>query len=87
MSSGLHPGAHALVCVGALVAVDAPVPSYVSAVAAAFACGVTKDEIVGALVAVMPVVGVARAVSAAPKLGLALGYDVGVDLEVLRTGV
>ena len=31
----------------------------------------------------MPVVGVARIVSAAPKLGLALGYDVAHALEEL----
>jgi hypothetical protein len=40
---------------------------------------------VGALIAVMPVVGVARVVSAAPNLGLALGYDVGAALEELAS--
>jgi hypothetical protein len=32
----------------------------------------------------LPVVGVARVVSAAPNLGLALGYDVGESLESLE---
>ena len=34
----------------------------------------------------MPVVGVARVVSAAPNLGLAIGYDVGDALETLENG-
>jgi 4-carboxymuconolactone decarboxylase len=45
--------------------------------------GATYDEIVGTLIAVMPIVGVARVVAAAPNLGLALGYDVGEALEVM----
>jgi hypothetical protein len=43
--------------------------------------GATNDEIVGCLIAALPALGVARVVSAAPKLGLALGYDVGSALE------
>lgn len=35
----------------------------------------------GALIAAMPVIGSARVVSAAPKLGLALGYDLDAALE------
>jgi hypothetical protein len=31
----------------------------------------------------MPIVGVARVVSAAPNLGLALGYDVSAALELV----
>jgi hypothetical protein len=34
------------------------------------------------MVAVTPIIGVARAVSAAPNLALALGYDVAEALEV-----
>jgi hypothetical protein len=34
----------------------------------------------------MPVVGVPRVVSAAPNLGLALGYDVGEALETVAPG-
>jgi alkylhydroperoxidase/carboxymuconolactone decarboxylase family protein YurZ len=82
--SGLDPGAHALARVGALIAMDAAPPSYMSAVEAARHAGVTHEEIVGALIAVLPVVGVARVVSAAPNLGLAIGYDVGDALERLE---
>jgi len=82
--SGLEPAVHALVRVGALIAMDAAPPSYMSAVDAAGRAGVTHEEIVGALIAVLPVVGVARVVSAAPNLGLAIGYDVGDALERLE---
>jgi 4-carboxymuconolactone decarboxylase len=84
--AGIDPRAHALVRAGALIAVDAAPPSYMSAVEAALRAGATYEEVVGTLIAVMPVVGVARVVSAAPNLGLAIGYDVGEALEVLENG-
>jgi 4-carboxymuconolactone decarboxylase len=80
-ASGLDPKAHALVTVGALVAMNAAPPSFMSAVESAHVAGVTDEEIVGTLIALMPVVGVTRVVSAAPNLGLALGYDVVAALE------
>jgi alkylhydroperoxidase/carboxymuconolactone decarboxylase family protein YurZ len=82
--STLEPSAHALVRIGALIAMNAAPPSYLSAVEAAGDAGVTHEEIVGALIAVLPVVGAARVVSAAPNLGLALGYDVGDAFEGLQ---
>ena len=45
------------------------------------AAGATADEIVDAVVAVGSTVGSAHLVSAAPKVALALGYDVSADLE------
>jgi alkylhydroperoxidase/carboxymuconolactone decarboxylase family protein YurZ len=80
--SGLEPRVRALVQIGALVAVDAAPPSYMGVVEEAFAAGATPEDIVGSLVVVLPVVGVPRVVSAAPNLGLALGYDVADALEV-----
>ena len=47
----------------------------------ALTAGASIDEIVGTLIAVVPTVGLARAVSAAPELALALGYDVEAALE------
>lgn len=85
-SSRLDPHAHALVRIGALIAMNAAPPSYMSAVEAADEAGVTREEIVGTLIAVLPVVGAARVVSAAPNLGLAIGYDVGEALETLERG-
>jgi alkylhydroperoxidase/carboxymuconolactone decarboxylase family protein YurZ len=79
--SGLEPKPHALARIAALVALDAPMPSYMWAVELAREAGVTDREIVGSLVAVLPAVGATRVVAAAPKLGLALGYDVGQALE------
>jgi alkylhydroperoxidase/carboxymuconolactone decarboxylase family protein YurZ len=49
--------------------------SYLWAVQWALAAGATTDEIVGTLLAVAPVAGVARVVAAAPEVALALGYD------------
>ncbi len=79
----IDPQAHALVRVGALIAVDAAPASYMNAVQAAVDAGASREQIVGTLIAVMPLVGVARVVSAAPNLGLALGYDVAEALEVM----
>ena len=41
----------------------------------------TSDEIVASLEAVTPVTGAARVVQCAPKVALALGYDVDAALE------
>ena len=81
--SGLDAKTHALVQLGALIALDAAPPSYAAAAEAAQAAGATRDEIVGTLIATMPVAGVARVTSAAPQLGLGLGYDVDAGLEQL----
>ena len=80
-ASQLDPKTHALVRLGALVAIDAAPPSYSWTIESGMRCGATAEEIVGVLVAVMPAIGSARVVSAAPKLGLALGYDVDHALE------
>ena len=79
--SGLDSRARALVQIGALVAVDAAPPSYMSVAEEALAAGATREELVGSLIVLIPVVGVPRVVAAAPNLGLALGYDVGDALE------
>jgi alkylhydroperoxidase/carboxymuconolactone decarboxylase family protein YurZ len=80
-ASRLDAKTHSLVRLGALIAIDAAPPSYMWAVESALAHGATNEEIVGVLVAVMPSVGSGRVVSAAPRLSLALGYDVGAGLE------
>ena len=72
-----------LVRIAAIVAVDAAPASFQHAVAHALAAGATRDEIVATLEAVTPVTGAARVVSSAPKLALALGYDVEAALEQL----
>jgi 4-carboxymuconolactone decarboxylase len=79
--SQLDEKTHALVRLGALVAIDAPPPGYMPTIESARRHGASDDEIVGCLIAALPAVGVANVVSAAPKLGLALGYDVNAALE------
>lgn len=81
---GFRPKTQALVRLAALVALDAAPATYQCEVEAALAAGATADDIVGTLVAVAPLIGVARAVSAAPKLGIAIGYDVDAALEKLE---
>jgi 4-carboxymuconolactone decarboxylase len=80
-ASNLDPKTHALVRLGALIALDAPPTAYQASADAALAAGATFDEIVGTLIAVLPAAGVARVTSAAPKLGLGLGYDVESEVE------
>ena len=79
--SCLDPKTHALVRLGASLAIDAAPSSYQAAVEPALAAGASVDEIVETLIAVAPTVGLARVVSAAPELALALGYDVDHAIE------
>ena len=80
-ASGLDQKTHALVRLGALLAIEATVSSYQPNIAMALAAGASVDEIIGTLVAVAPDVGMVRAVAAAPELALALGYDVSAAFE------
>lgn len=57
------------------------VSAFQHTIAHALAAGATIDEIVATLEAVTPVTSAARIVQCAPKVGLALGYDVDADLE------
>ena len=67
IASHLDGKTHALVRLAALIAMDAAPPSYLAAIESAERCSASSDEIVGCLIAVLPAVGVARVVSAAPK--------------------
>jgi 4-carboxymuconolactone decarboxylase len=86
-ASGLDGKTHALVRIAALVAIDATTPSYMEAIRGAQRWGASNEEIVGCLFAIIPAVGMARVVSAAPKVGLALGYDVDAALEAHATPI
>ena len=79
----LDARSRALGRLAALFALDGSVSTYGWATSAALGAGVTSDEIVDLLVATAPLIGSARVVCAAPKLGLALGYDVEADIEGL----
>ena len=83
-ASGLDARTQALARIGALIAVGASTPEYMTPVESGLAAGASVDEIVGVLLAVLPSIGADRVVSAAPKLALALGYDVDEALEQLE---
>jgi len=70
------PRTRALVRLAALLAVDAPAASLQWAVERASATAVSDEEIVGVLLAVGEAIGFARVVSVAPRLALAIGYDI-----------
>jgi 4-carboxymuconolactone decarboxylase len=72
---GLEPRVVALSRIAALAAVGGAEPSFGSLVDAAVSAGATPDEIVDVMVGVIPVVGLPRIVAAAPKVAMALGYD------------
>jgi 4-carboxymuconolactone decarboxylase len=69
----------ALVHLAALLAADASTTSLRWAVELALQSGAEDDEIVDVLVTVAAIVGSARVVAAAPRLALAIGYDIEVE--------
>jgi 4-carboxymuconolactone decarboxylase len=81
--NGLDARTAAVAHVAALVALRAPPPSYRHAVERALAAGASPDDLVDTLKVVAGAVGLARVVSAAPRLSLALGYDIDDALETL----
>jgi 4-carboxymuconolactone decarboxylase len=82
-ASGLDARTHAVIRLGALLALDAPSVSYQWNVDEAFGAGVTPDEIVGCLIATAPLIGIPRVVAAAPDLATMIGFDINGALEAL----
>ena len=78
-SEPLVPKVELLVRLGALLALGAATSTLRSTVDRAVEAGATEAEIVGVLVAVAPAVGLARVVSSAPRLAVAIGYDIEAD--------
>src|SRR5271165_6118248 len=69
--------------IAALIAVDAAPASYLANAGAAEDSGVSADDIQGVMIAVAPVVGTARVVSAGGKILRALGFAIAVaDAEL-----
>ncbi len=69
---------HMLSRLAALVAVDAPASSYLLNLGTAADVGVTLEDVEGVLIAVAPLVGTARVMSAAGKITKALGFAIAV---------
>ena len=80
-SHELDPKTMALVRLAALVAVGGEVPSYGAAADAAVDAGATAAEIVEVLIGVVHIVGLPCVVAAAPRLAMALGYDIDEAME------
>ena len=78
--SGLDANSLLVARIAALVAVDAPAASYLMHVGPAVDAGVTVEQIQNILVAVAPIVGAPRTLSAALNITEALGIVV-VALE------
>ncbi len=76
--SDLEAREHMLVRLAALVAVGAPPTSYLLNAGVAADVGVTIDDVEGVLVAVAPIVGTARVVTAGGNIARALGLAVAV---------
>ena len=82
--SSLDQRTHALVRLSSLLAVGGAPATHYWAVENALNAGVTATEVVGTLIAVAPIAGIARVVSDAPIVALALGYDLDAALEELE---
>src|ERR1035441_5674446 len=80
-TSALDPKTAALLQVAVLVAIGSPAVCLEWSTTRALAAGATEDEIAGVLLAIAPVAGLGRVVSAAPDVATALGYDIAAALE------
>jgi 4-carboxymuconolactone decarboxylase len=81
--SALDPTVTALIRVAGLISVDAPQASLSWSVSEALERGATPSDVIGALLAIAPAIGTARVVASAPRLALALGWDIDAALETL----
>ena len=77
----LDPASLILVRLAALVAVDAPVSSYLLHLGPAAEVGVTLDQAQDVLVAVAPIVGTPRTAAAAAKIVEALGLAIDLAID------
>src|ERR1700752_1699638 len=75
----LDPETNRLVQIAALVALDGPLVSWVAQLDAADEAQLDLDQVLGTLVAVAPIVGTVRVVSAARKIVRAAGLADVVD--------
>ncbi|HUZ27038.1 MAG TPA: carboxymuconolactone decarboxylase family protein [Streptosporangiaceae bacterium] len=83
--SHLMPRELMLARIAALVAVDAPPASYLANAGAAADSGITEQDVQDVLIAVAPVVGTAKVVSAGGNVMRALGFAITVAEADLGT--
>jgi alkylhydroperoxidase/carboxymuconolactone decarboxylase family protein YurZ len=77
----LDPRTAALVQVAALAAIGSPAVCLEWSSTRALAAGATEDEIADVLLAIAPVAGLGRVVTAVPGVADGLGYDIDAALE------
>ena len=82
-SGGRDPNTHARVRLAARGARDTTAAYYQELVCAAVELGATEQEVIDTMIAVASTVGLARLVSASPRVALGLGYDVEAAFERL----
>jgi hypothetical protein len=70
----------------AMLALGAAPVSYQWTVGAALDAGATAEEIIGTMIAVAPISGIARVVQATPDVALPIGYDLDAAFEELDPG-
>jgi 4-carboxymuconolactone decarboxylase len=75
----LTPATSALIFLAALLAAEGSTTSLHWAVERAERAGAHDDEVIEVLATVATVVGSARVVAAAPRLALAIGYDIEIE--------
>jgi alkylhydroperoxidase/carboxymuconolactone decarboxylase family protein YurZ len=80
-TSALDPKTAALLQVGACVAIGSSAVCLEWSTGRALAAGANEDEIADVLLAIAPVAGLGRVVSAAPGVATALDYDIEAALE------
>ncbi|MER6998187.1 carboxymuconolactone decarboxylase family protein [Streptomyces sp. NPDC000410] len=84
---GLAPDMFMLTRIAALAASDAPPISYVAHIDPALKAGLTADQLQDVLVAIAPIVGTARVMTAAGNIATALGIAIAVaDAEIESQG-
>ena len=80
-TSILDPKTAALLQLGVSVAIGSPAVCLEWSAARAMAAGASEDEVADVLLAIAPVTGLGRVVSAAADVATALGYDIAAALE------
>jgi 4-carboxymuconolactone decarboxylase len=75
---GLDAKTVALVRLAGVIALESAPATYQWSVATALAAGAGDGEVIAVLVALAPIVGIARVNSAAPEIALAIGCDLGL---------
>ena len=84
---GLTPDMFMLTRIAALAASDAPPISYAAHIDPALKAGLTADQLQDVLVAIAPIVGTARVMTAAGNIATALGIAIAVaDAEIEAQG-